>query len=166
MALSEKEREYQRQWKRGIREEFVASRGGACERCGADPGAYGLVVDYRDYANKPGYARDIWSMGKARREEALEQCIVLCRSCYLKHTEPEHGTLERARKFKDPCKCQACKDVANAYQRSWRASRGEIFSNRVSTKMMDEPWREELLAYPTEVPETPPTGWWNDLGRE
>jgi hypothetical protein len=166
MALSEQEREYQRQYKQRIRDAFVASRGGACERCGADPGAYGLVVDYADLSTKPGYASKIWSMGRERREAELEKCIVLCRACHLVHTEPPHGTLARARRFKDKCTCQGCKDAENVYQRSWAARRRAYKPRRISTKMLDEPWREELKHFPTEAPQVPENGWWNDLGRD
>lgn len=166
MALSPEEREYQRLYKQRIRQAFVDSRGGACEWCGDDPGAYGLVVDYADLSTKTRWAANIWGMAKARRDAELEKCIVLCRACYLKHTEPEHGTLERARKFNDWCKCPLCKPVANAYARSRHAIRGDHVSKRVGPRMMDEPYRDALRAYPIEAPKVPTGGWWNDLGRD
>lgn len=164
---TERERAYHREWKQRIRDAFVESRGGACERCKADPGAYGLVVDYLDQENKPGYASKIWSMAKARRDAELELCIVLCRACYLKHTEPAHGTVERYVYTTDPCRCRACRDAQNAYLRTWKARRKEHVSTRVSQYMMDEPWREELQAYPLgDTPKSTEQDWWTQLGGE
>lgn len=169
MAPSEKQREYFRRWKQNIRDEFVRSRGGACERCGAEPGEYGLIVDYADLSTKTQWAAKIWSMGRERREAELEKCVVLCRECHQEHTLPPHGTLERARlwaKTGKRCPCRACRDARNAYQHAWLAQRGEFVSRRVGPRMLDEPWREELRTYPTEPPQTSSEGWWNDLGRD
>lgn len=167
MALTEAERTYQREYKQRIRDAFVASRGGGCERCGTVPDAYGLIVDYLDQENKPGWAANIWSMRKDRRDAELEKCIVLCKPCYLKHTEPAHGTVERYNYFTDPCRCRACRDAHNVYQHTRHSRRGEFVSNRVGRRMMDEPWREELAAYPLgDAPKSRKKDWWTQLGKE
>jgi hypothetical protein len=171
MPLTEKEREYQRLHKQRIRQDFIDSRGGGCEWCGVVPEAYGLIVDYADLANKPGWAAKIWRMAKERRDAELAKCIVLCKECYLKHTEPAHGTYERYRRPGDPCRCPACQKA--------NADRGymELRKKNGPSKRPRKFYNTEPMAPPTqatahvwgipqdEIP-VPGTGWWQELGHD
>jgi len=77
----EQQREYQREFMRRRREEWL-SENGPCSRCG---GSLHLEIDHIDESGKVSHR--VWSWSLARREKELAKCQVLCRRC---HKEKHH----------------------------------------------------------------------------
>jgi hypothetical protein len=78
----EAQREYQRAWMRKRREEFFNNK--VCVNCESSEN---LELDHIDPDIKIDHK--IWSWSKARREEELTKCQVLCYICHLDKSRNE-----------------------------------------------------------------------------
>jgi len=134
----EQNREYQLARYHRLRREAIARAGGKCVHCGAkgDGGAThggahgddGSELGF-EYANGcepegPSQLAKIWSKSKERIERELLRCVLLCRTCRTRKRSTEraeergHGTITS---YKYGCRCEACREIYNAYKREWRA---------------------------------------------
>lgn len=78
----EKQREYQRKWKRERRERYFSDK--ECAECGSTEN---LELDHIDPDDKGTHK--IWSFSKKKREKELEKCQVLCSDCHKEKTVKE-----------------------------------------------------------------------------
>lgn len=85
MRTREAQREYQRNWIRKRREEWIAANG-PCIDCGSDER---LEVDHRDYSQKINHK--VWSWSQSRRDAELAKCDVRCNSCHQAKTNAENS---------------------------------------------------------------------------
>ena len=109
----EKKRAYGRAWTAARRAEYLAKRGGHCERC---PSSLHLEFHHRDRDLKVSHR--IWSWSRVRIEAELLKCDLLCKTCHDEETAKErgyyqapHGTLTSYKNYR--CRCSACR-AANA----------------------------------------------------
>jgi 5-methylcytosine-specific restriction endonuclease McrA len=102
----EKQREFQRLRQRKTRADYL--RGKTCAKC---PTSTGLQIDHIKREDKVTHA--IWSWSKARRDEELKKCQILCTPCHKKKTKSEIGTTEHgdftATVYRNGCRCQLCR---------------------------------------------------------
>lgn len=124
----EQNREYQLARYHRMRREAIARAGGKCVQCG-DPDELGF-----EYAsgcapqNPSGELSKIWSRSKEKIERELLRCVLLCRTCRTRKRSTEraeergHGTITS---YKYGCRCDACREVYNAYKRQWRAKQAK-----------------------------------------
>lgn len=78
----EQKREYQREWMRKRREEFFSDK--SCVKCNSIDS---LELDHINPATKVSHS--IWSWSKARRDEELAKCQVLCENCHKEKSATE-----------------------------------------------------------------------------
>jgi hypothetical protein len=120
-------REFQRQWMRRRRSEWIAANG-PCAQCGSPDR---LEADHRDRESKRFTASAIWSMSRRNpnRVAELAKLQVLCFSCHKAKTRSEfikplvHGTYNAYKK--KACRCDQC--------RAWNAQRARIWNARASS---------------------------------
>jgi 5-methylcytosine-specific restriction endonuclease McrA len=81
--------------------------GGACAVCGVSDDLEALEFDHIDPADKKFTIGNIGSASKAKFDEELKKCQLLCNSCHKeKHASKfPHGTAQR---YWRGCKCQPC----------------------------------------------------------
>lgn len=109
----DKQREYQRQWVANRRAEFFKDK--SCVRCSSTDM---LELDHIDRDTKVSHS--IWSWSKARQQEEIAKCQVLCQSCHKEKTfavdtpkvlgrmPHQHGT---AGMYKNAgCRCDLCRE--------------------------------------------------------
>lgn len=108
----EYQRQYQRNWMRSRRQEWIMTNG-PCKYCGVWDN---LEVDHINREDKTMQSSSIWSRRKDVRELELSKCQVLCKQCHLKKTLSEvtypsidelHGTSNGYDHHK--CRCEKCK---------------------------------------------------------
>lgn len=110
----DQKREYDRMRAASARAEWVASKGGACFRCGSTDR---IEIDHIDPSTKEYKIATIWSRKKEIREYELAKCQLLCYNCHKEKTiaetikEMQHGTLSMYQSRK--CRCDECR-AANA----------------------------------------------------
>jgi 5-methylcytosine-specific restriction endonuclease McrA len=103
-------REYQNNWTRQRRQNWIDSQGGKCCECGSSDR---LEVDHIDPTKKVSHRVFNWSY--ERREVELAKCQVLCHECHLKKTVlqttvPDHLIHGRAVGYElRKCRCEKCK---------------------------------------------------------
>src|ERR1700752_1314606 len=94
----DKKRAYQREWVRKRREEYIARRGGACEKCGC-------TVDLEFHHTKPlvKVTHRIFSYSRKRIEKELSTCLLLCRIPCHKNEQKKvkHAFKRRRRQNRD-----------------------------------------------------------------
>ena len=120
MPTKELQREYQREWRKRRRNQWIRENG-PCRMCGSRKN---LEVDHVDPASKLDH--NVWSWRKERRDRELRKCQVLCSSCHKKKTNaqrhhPPHGTHNR---YVAGCRCAACRMAHNTSTREWRYKAG------------------------------------------
>lgn len=79
-ANLDRKREYQREWVRKRRQEYIDKRGGACELCGC-------TVDLQFHHTDPTIklTHRIFSYSREKIEKELATCMLLCRTpCHRK----------------------------------------------------------------------------------
>lgn len=100
-------REYQRRWRKKRRDDWLRENG-PCSKCGSWDS---LEIDHKDRSKKVDHK--VWSWSKARREEELAKCQVLCEGCHKEKTAaevlPPHGSNNRYTHRKRPCRCSDCR---------------------------------------------------------
>ena len=120
------QREFQRNWMKRRRDEWIESKGGVCALCGSDDR---LEVDHIDRSTKEFYPRDIWSRRAEVRHAELAKCQVLCRTCHESKSwnelvSPVHGT---SGWYNRGCRCVDCRAYNARKRREWRArKRAEV----------------------------------------
>ena len=119
------QREYQSNWAKKRRVDWV-KKNGPCVLCGK---LDDLCVHHVD--SKKKVAHRIWSWAELRRVEELKKCIVLCQVCHRQWHSAEfpvqkHGTRQRYKSLRFPCRCDACRRANAEYQRKRRRSRKTI----------------------------------------
>ena len=109
----EKQLEYQNNWLKQRREEWLREHG-PCVECGS---FQNLDVDHIFPEQKVSH--NVWSWTKERRDEELKKCQVLCSYCHqvkttfqMKRKVIEHGTYS---KYHRGCRCNICKEVGHIY---------------------------------------------------
>src|SRR5690349_18605673 len=102
------QREYQRKRVKGRRDEWIASRGGSCERCGSDER---LEVDHVDPTTKTWNPREIWNRRDEDRFRELNKCQVLCYVCHKEKTRSEQLSAEHGHTYyvRYKCRCETCR---------------------------------------------------------
>ena len=105
-ANTEKQRQYQREWKAERKKEWF--KGKKCARCGS---THNLELDHIDSSKKVSH--NIWSWSEERRLAELEKCQVLCEECHMKKTladrpKTEHGCAGMYQLHK--CRCEECRE--------------------------------------------------------
>lgn len=119
-----KQREYQRNFLRARREQWLEENG-PCVDCGS---WQQLEVDHEDPSTKVTHS--VWSWRAARREIELRKCRPRCRRCHLAKTareaatNPAHGTVARY-SGSSPCRCDACRAAERESKRMWRLRTGK-----------------------------------------
>lgn len=116
MATKEKQIEYQRNWMRKRRAEWLAIHG-PCVLCGSNER---LEVDHIDRRSKVDHR--VWSWSKKRREDELAKCQILCKKCHISKTIKDFGwhkcgTLSQ---YDRGCRCRTCTDVKVAAVTAWK----------------------------------------------
>lgn len=94
------------------RAEWIASKGGACERCGSSEH---LQMHHRDKDQKESHA--VWGWRKERRDAELAKCDLLCRKCHIEHHNQErirHGIC----RFQTGCRCEVCRAAYRKFRRA------------------------------------------------
>lgn len=95
------------------RQDWIESRGGACEKCGSRDG---LEVDHINRADKAINIGKLWTSSQVRRDAELSKCQVLCSACHQEKTSSEmsveHGGGVSG---KGGCKCDLCRLKKNEY---------------------------------------------------
>lgn len=113
----EQKRAYQREWLKKRRRAWL-EKNGPCVQCNeSDLGE--LLVHHKDKSLKDDHK--VWSWSAARREAELAKCEVRCIKCHADHHGletplPEHGTWQRYKSRRDPCKCDECSDANTEYE--------------------------------------------------
>lgn len=74
----ERKRQYQRDWKRQRREDWIEAMGGECVECGSKEK---LEVHHNVPAKK--VTSSFWSFAEAKRLKELAHCKVLCHNCHV-----------------------------------------------------------------------------------
>ncbi len=110
-ADKEKQREYQRNWIRKRREDWLKENG-PCKKCGSWSN---LDIHHKDPKQKVSHR--IWSWSKKRREIELAKCEVLCEPCHGTTWRKEivHGTYDGYNHH--GCRCKLCKEARREYRR-------------------------------------------------
>lgn len=147
----EQNREYQLARYHRLRREAIARAGGKCVHCG--DGSAGSASDGVDPGSELGFEyatgceptdggsqlAKIWSKSKERIERELLRCVLLCRTCRTRKRSTEraeergHGTITS---YKYGCRCEACREIYNAYKREWRARQArELPAQKTQTDM-------------------------------
>lgn len=111
-------RNYQREWMKKRRQEWIDANG-PCVKCGS---SVDLEVDHIDRSQKTMNASAVWSRREEIRLAELEKCQVLCAKCHQEKTTEEfktvkHGTYAMRNRWK--CKCDECMEYV-------RRSRAEL----------------------------------------
>ncbi len=107
-------RQYDRERAANASAEWVASKGGACAKCGSTER---IEIDHIDPALKEYKIASIWSRRKEIRDYELAKCQLLCYECHKEKTlgyaikDMKHGTLSMYQSRK--CRCDECR-AANA----------------------------------------------------
>lgn len=116
----EVQREYQRKWRNTRRKEYIKKHGGKCVQCGSK---HRLEFDHVDRSRKVEHK--IWTWKRARIEEELKKCQLLCKRCHINKTHAErgdrvivHGTLYRG--YHHGCRCSECRRANAAYENKRR----------------------------------------------
>jgi len=111
-------REFQKNWVKKRREEWIISQGGRCVYCGSSES---LEVDHIVPEEKELQPAAIWSRKLSVREKELSKCQVLCSSCHQEKTnlwyfkKVKHGSSSMYSKYKCRCdKCREFKRIQNA----------------------------------------------------
>jgi 5-methylcytosine-specific restriction endonuclease McrA len=79
---ADQKREYQRNWMRARRQEWISKQGG-CVDCGSYEE---LEVDHVDPAQKEFEVASLWSRCLEVRERELAKCVVRCHECHANKT--------------------------------------------------------------------------------
>lgn len=87
-----KQKEYQKNWHRERRANWVTSKGGRCTFCNSTKK---IQVDHIDpilkprdkNGQKPRCGSRVWSRGNNDREEELKNCQILCWECHKKKSQ-------------------------------------------------------------------------------
>lgn len=128
----EKQREFQRNWLRKRRDDWLADK--SCVLCGSvdnleidhiDPSTKKLPVYDTVHKNRSNGVYQIFSWSQERRDAELSKCQVLCHDCHLEKTKIDlsnmyphnHGTRSEYRRG---CRCRDCTDAAVEYNREYR----------------------------------------------
>lgn len=64
------------------REEYIAYKGGACERCGYNRCCAALDFHHRDPSKKDPSFESIRYWGMERAKEELDRCMLVCSNCH------------------------------------------------------------------------------------
>lgn len=118
-------RDFQREWMRRRRSEWIAANG-PCAQCGSSDR---LEADHKDRTTKVFTASAVWGMAldNPNRVAELAKLQVLCHGCHKEKTRSEqtkplvHGTDNAYRKKR--CRCESCRAAKAAYIREWEARR-------------------------------------------
>lgn len=114
MAVSERQREYQRQWVAQRRSVYFADK--ACVDCGATER---LELDHEDPAQKVSHR--IWSWAQERRDAEIAKCVVRCADCHRER----HAVLRRRhgiKRYEKGCRCEVCREAKAASNARYRAA--------------------------------------------
>lgn len=115
-------REYQAQWARRRRDDWIASRGGVCEKCGSSDR---LEVDHIDPKTKLMNPREVWNRRDEVRLAELAKCQVLCHECHKAKSLAERPRADHGNTYyvRYRCRCDICRADHAAQSRAWRARR-------------------------------------------
>lgn len=86
---AQKQREYQRDWMRRRREEWLAGK--VCVDCGSSEN---IELDHKDPTQKVSHR--IWSWAKEKREAEIAKCEPRCRPCH----SARHWKLRREKRLR------------------------------------------------------------------
>jgi hypothetical protein len=119
MAYKDKQKqaEYQNQWTKHRRLEWVQANG-PCKDCGSHDS---LEVHHIDRSKKVSHR--VWSWNAVKRAKELAKCCVLCRACHKRHTAIDrrahwkHGLYNM---YVGGCRCVDCKGANASRVRVWR----------------------------------------------
>lgn len=123
MRTKEEQREYQREWIKARRLNWIEANG-PCKKCGSDKD---LEIDHINPENKKYSIGSIWSRNEAFLSEELSKCQVLCHDCHLEKTRQyyydngRHGTYAMRNTWK--CTCDECKEYVRNAKRKWRENK-------------------------------------------
>lgn len=118
-----KQREYQKNWYKARRVEWIEENGGKCVQCGS---THQLEVDHINHETKVSHR--VWSWTLEKRMVELAKCQLLCRSCHYKKTgsenfnATEHGTASMFgyRNGHKPCRCEKCREYKRIEDKKYR----------------------------------------------
>lgn len=127
MLYGEEKREYQRNWMRARRNEWI-DENGPCVSCGS---WLFLEVDHIDPSTKLLNPSKLWSMSDSnpKKIEELAKCQVLCADCHLEKSilesirEPVHGDYKTG--YGRGCRCDDCTATVAPFWREYRARKNE-----------------------------------------
>lgn len=115
----DKQREYQRQWIKSRRLEYLSDK--CCAECG-ESNMLELHIHHKDPTQKVSHR--IWSWSRVRRDEELLKCDVLCEPCHKKKHATTHGTERMYLAHK--CRCDICKAGYSEIRRQRRSKQKQL----------------------------------------
>lgn len=106
LATKEKQLAYQSAWLKKRRDEWVASKGGLCSKCGSGDRVVVVIPDSTRHS--------VWSWKAEKRAEMLRNAFLLCFRCNNARAvakrpkkAPKHGTENTYGKHR--CRCEPCR---------------------------------------------------------
>lgn len=107
--VGDAKREYQLNWVKKRRTDWIESQGGKCIRCSS---VDQLQVDHIDPSLKTMNPASIWSRREEVRDKELANCQVLCSPCHKEKSKAERATLPYwhgvRQMYDDGCRCKVC----------------------------------------------------------
>jgi len=73
-----------------IRLDWIESKGSQCNYCGSNQGPFDIDHCIPKWFTGDRPTKQIWQLGKAKREEELSKCQLLCKPCHRAKTSIEH----------------------------------------------------------------------------